>query len=124
MNIWHKRFLYLQIMIMSVLAIILWFSPDKEYLVVPGTTLFLILQIMAVGAKGNENPHAVFYKPSCVVALIDAISKFIFVAISVLYLIIKIDNGFFWVNPIALGFLFLYIAIRKFYIIKNYSYEI
>ncbi len=109
---------------MITLAIILSFSPQKESFVLPGVTVFLILQICVIGAQANENPQAVFYKPSCVVALLDAISKFLFVTLGVFKLISIFGNHYFWISPVAVGVLFLYIAFRKLFIIKNYSYEI
>lgn len=123
MNIWHKRYMYQQILIMLTLASTFSFYPLKEtYVLILGAT-FIFLQIAITGSKAYENPQAVFYKPSCVVALLDAISIFIFLWIAFFKALSVFGNLIFWINPICLSILFLYIAIRKIYIIKNYSYE-
>jgi hypothetical protein len=122
MNIWHKRFLYLQIVLMLTLLVSTFFPFPEQYVFVL-SFLFLFFEVVIYGAKAKENPQAVFYKPSCVVALLDLLSKALFVFVGWLKIISVIRNDFFWINPVILSLLFLYIAIRKFYIIKNYSYE-
>lgn len=122
MNSWHKRFMYLQIVLLLVTAIMIQFTPAKEKEIVIGILSFIVLQVAIQGAKGFENPEAVYYRKSCVMALLDFLSMWVFVIVAAA----KIWNVFegWWVNPAVLISLFVYIAFRKLYIIKNYSYEI
>lgn len=123
MNIWHKRLLYAQILIMLILSARQFFPYNETNWIFAFIGIFLILQMVILVAKSDENPQAVFYKPSCVIALIDSISIFLFVSIGFFKIITIINGDNFWINPIILSVLFLYIASRKYYIMKNYSYE-
>lgn len=123
MNSWHKRFMYLQIVLLLVTAIMIQFTPEKEYYISGGIFLFLILQIAIQGTKGFENPDAVYYRKSCVMALIDFFSMFVFTVLISFKIYSDLSGDLFWINPIVLILLFIYIAFRKYYIIKNYSYE-
>ena len=123
MNSWHKRFMYLQIVLLLVTAMMIQFTPEKEHYISGGIFLFLILQIAIQGTKGFENPDAVYYRKSCVMALIDFFSMFVFTVLISFKIYSDLSGAFFWINSIVLILLFIYIAFRKYYIIKNYSYE-
>lgn len=113
---WHRRFMYLQILILLVLAFLEWRFPDLRIYSWVGVGIFVFLQVAIQGAKAYENPLAVYYRRSCVVALLDFFSMYVFVALLSYRAFGAFVEG--WVFIL----LFLYIAFRKFYIIRNYSY--
>ncbi len=115
--------MYLQIVILLAVSIMIQFTPAKEKEIVIGILSFIVLQVAIQGAKGFENPDAVYYRKSCVMALVDFLSMWVFVIVAGATIWVVFFGGW-WVNPAVLISLFVYIAFRKLYIIKNYSYEI
>lgn len=124
MNIWHKRALYLQILLLVTVVVLLIFFPGlfllgKIVLVIS----FLLAEFAVLEFQRTENPAAVYYRKSCVFAMVDLLSVFIFGAVGILKMTCLVWDYDFWLNPIILIILFSYIALRKLYILKNYSYE-
>lgn len=116
MNIWHKRFLYLQILLLVIIAVLQWFYPINVAIVAV-SYLFLFVEFGTLEAQRKENPNAVLYQKSCVFALVDLFTVFLF-----LIFLANIVFHFFIYNEKINCLLFLYIACRKFYILKHYSY--
>lgn len=119
MNIWHKRILYIQIVLMIVLSAIYWLQPFPNNWVVIVPTIFMMLQVFANVAKAGENPAIVLYEKSCAFAILDFLSVLYF-------LVYLLSFSFHWVDFWAKYhiILFLYIVARKYNIIRNYSYII
>ncbi|MGV8914385.1 MAG: hypothetical protein ACOH1X_02940 [Kaistella sp.] len=117
MNIWHKRFVYLQIVILLLLAVVQWFFPQLGNVIMYGTIVFFVLEIGILEAQRKEQPEAVFYQKSGFFAFADLLT--------VIWFLIYVSNLLFdyaILDPRFHTWLFLYIALRKMYILKNYSY--
>lgn len=84
---------------------------------------FLFAEFAVLELQRTENPDAVYYRKSCFFALLDLISVFLFLVSGILWLI-GLYYGDNLLNPLYVAVILLYTAIRKLYIIKNYSYEI
>lgn len=121
MNIWHKRLLFTQILVLLTLTILAVFS--SSYLLLPGMILFFFLEFGVLETQRKENPKAVLYHKGCFFAMLDLVSVLVFMIYFCIhvYLTITAEKSFYVeFYPV----LFLYIALRKLYILKNYSYEI
>ena len=120
MNIWHKRLLIAQILILLVCTVAAVFVAYQ--ILLPGMILFFFLEFGTIETQKNENPNAVLYRKGCFFALLDLVSVSVFLAFFFLhvYSAIQGEEYFSQYYPV----LFLYIALRKLYILKNYSYEI
>ena len=117
MNIWHKRFLYLQIVILFLLAVVQWFFPQLVNVIMYGTISFFVLEIGILEAQRKEQPEAVFYQKSGFFAFADLLT--------VIWFLVYVSNLLFdyaILDPRFHTWLFLSIALRKMYILKNYSY--
>lgn len=120
MNIWHKRFLYAQILILLLCNVAALFAASK--FILPGMILFFFLEFGVLEAQRKENPNAVLYQKGCFFALLDIVSVTVFMIYFCIhvYLTITTEKSFYvQFYPV----LFLYIVLRKLYILKNYSYE-
>lgn len=120
MNIWHKRFLIAQILVLFVCTVAAVFAASQ--ILLPGMILFFFLEFGSLEAQRRENPKAVLYHKGCFFALLDLVSVLAFI-------VIFITHGYLAIKGQRIHFdlyyaLFLYIALRKLYILKNYSYEI
>lgn len=124
MNIWHKRLVYLQVLLLLAVVILQIFFPGVFYtgkLVMILTFFFTEFAVLEL--QRTENPDAVYYRKSCFFALIDLASVMAFFVAGILWLAGIYYNDLL-LNPLYVAGLLLYIAIRKLYIIKNYYYEI
>src|SRR5690606_29989645 len=115
---------YLQSLLLVTVVILLIFFPGlfllyKIVLVIS----FLLAEFVVLECQRTENPAAVYYRKSCLFATVDLFSVFIFGVVGGLKMLSIFWEFNFRINPIVLIILFLYIALRKFYILKNYSYE-
>ena len=124
MNIWHKRLVYLQVLLLLAVVTMQIFFPGifstgKIVMILA----FLFAEFAVLELQRKENPDAVYYRKSCVFALLDLISVFLFLVCGILWLI-GLYYGDNLLNPLYVAVILLYTAIRKLYIIKNYSYEI
>jgi hypothetical protein len=123
MNVWHKRFMYLQVLLLGFLLFINLYDNVISYV---GLCVFVLLELGVLHNQNKENSDAVIYRKSCLFAFADLFSVFVFLFYFVAIFIniswrIEFESiiGSYKYLPV----LFLYILIRKFYIIKNYSYE-
>ena len=123
MNIWHRRFLYLQIVFLLSAALIQWFLPANKVYILSGMIAFFFAEFVVLEAQRTENPAAVYYKKSCLFACADMLSVMWFMVVFIMF-VISMFSGKHLFNEQYNVFLFLYIALRKLYIVKNYSYEI
>lgn len=124
MNIWHKRLVYLQVLLLLAVVTMQIFFPGFFYLAkVVMLFVFLFAEFAILELQRKENPDAVYYRKSCVFAMLDLISVFLFFVSGILWLI-GLYYGDNLLNPLYVAVILLYTAIRKLYIIKNYSYEI
>lgn len=124
MNIWHKRLMYLQVLLLFAVVILQIFFPGIFYAgKVVTVFVFFFAEFGVLELQRTENPDAVYYRKGCFFALADLVSVFAFFMCGLLWIIgiIYEDN---LLNPLYVAGILLYIALRKFYIIKNYSYEI
>ena len=113
--------MYLQIILMIAVSVVLWFFPQKETLVFSMICTFFFAEFVVLETQRNENSDAVYYRKGCFFAMVDLLSVFAFIAVFGL-----LAYQFFTGNSVGVRYfplLFLYIASRKFYITKNYSYE-
>lgn len=124
MNIWHKRLVYFQVLLLLAVVTMQIFFPGFFYLAkVVMLFVFLFAEFAVLELQRKENTDAVYYRKSCVFALLDLISVFLFLVSGILWLVgIYYDDNL--LNPYYVAVILLYTAIRKLYIIKNYSYEI
>ena len=120
MNIWHKRFLIAQILVLLVLTVLAVFATSKFLL--PGMILFFFLEFGTLEAQRRENPKAVLYHKGCFFALLDLASVVVFMVFFFLHVYSAFQGEEYFTQYYPV--LFLYIAVRKLYILKNYSYEI
>ena len=120
MNIWHKRFLIAQILVLLVCTVAAVFTASQFLL--PGMIFFFFLEFGTLEAQRRENPKAVLYHKGCFFALIDLVSVLVFLVFFILHVYSAIQGGEYFTQYYPV--LFLYIALRKLYILKNYSYEI
>lgn len=124
MNIWHKRLVYLQILLLFAVVILQTFFPGIFYQAkVVMLFVFFFAEFAVLELQRTENPDAVFYRKSCVFALFDLVSVFAFLISGILWLV-GMYYGDNLLNPLYIAVILLYTAIRKLYIIKNYSYEL
>ena len=122
MNVWHKRFMYLQILLLLLLTFINLYNDLISFV---GLSVFILFEFGVLHNQNKENKDAVIYRKSCLFAFADLFSVLIFM---IYYIAIFIQITWRIEFSIVdwykyLPVLFLYILIRKFYIIKNYSYE-
>lgn len=120
MNIWHKRFLYLQITVLLACTVLEVFATSK--FILPGMILFFFLEFGVLEAQRKENPAAVLYQKGCFFALLDLVSVLVFMIYFFIHAYLQFTGKAFYTEIYLV--LFLYIALRKLYILKNYSYEI
>jgi hypothetical protein len=122
MDKWHKRFLIFQIAVLLLMSIIRFSFPgDSKLVLLLGMTTFFFAEFGVLERQRRYSKEAVFYKKSCLLAIIDLISGIIF-----FYEFLQIFFDYLCGNNYLKShypFLLVYIAIRKFYILKNYSYE-
>ncbi len=122
MDKWHKKFIIMQIIILILMiAIRFWIPGEAKFLLLIGMTLFFFLEFGVLERQRRENQKAVFYEKSCLFAFADLFSVVIF-----FYEFVQVFRDYFLHlhyldnhHP----FLLIYIVLRKFYIMKNYSYE-
>lgn len=117
MNIWHKRFLIAQIALLLVHAVLQWFFPQFGNVIMYLAGVFFLLEIGILEAQRKEQPEAVFYQKSGFFAFADLLT--------VIWFLVYVSNLLFdytILDPRFHTWLFLYIALRKMYILKNYSY--
>lgn len=124
MDIRHKRLLYLQVLLLICFICTIVFRPhDWRTYSVFGYVGFYLLELAVLRFQGREPSQNVLYRKSCFFALLDLLTVLIFCCST-------LADLFSWIwtfpsyNPGWLIPLFLYIAVRKIYIMKNYSYEI
>ena len=124
MNIWHKRLVYFQVLLLLAVVTMQIYFPGTLYTTkVVMMFAFFFAEFAVLELQRTENPDAVYYRKSCVFALLDLISVFLFLVSGILWLVgIYYDDNL--LNPLYVAVILLYTAIRKLYIIKNYSYEI
>lgn len=119
MNTWHKRLMYLQILLLITLCFLNYFSNTALFI---GLVVFTLLELGVLQKQRSENKEAVLYAKSCYFALLDLF--FVLVLFGcfwfVFYLSITGNSSSY---SKYLPALFIYILVRKYYIIKNYSYE-
>ena len=120
MNIWHKRFLIVQILVLIVCTVTAVCS--ASYLLLPGMILFFFLEFGTLEAQRRENSNAVLYRKGCFFALLDFASVVVFMVFFFLHVYSAFQGEEYFTQYYPV--LFLYIAVRKLYILKNYSYEI
>lgn len=121
MNIWHKRLLIAQILILLVCTVAAVFVASQ--ILLPGMILFFFLEFGTIETQKNENPNAVLYRKGCFFAMFDLLSVLVFMIYFCIHLYLTFTTEkWFYVEFYPV--LFLYIALRKLYILKNYSYEI
>lgn len=124
MNIWHKRLVYFQVLLLLAVVTMQIYFPGFFYMAkVVMVFVFLFAEFAVLELQRKENPDAVYYRKSCFFALLDLISVFLFFISGILWLI-GLYYGDNLLNPLYVAVILLYTAIRKLYIIKNYSYEI
>lgn len=124
MNIWHKRLVYFQLLLLLAVVTLQIYFPGILYttkLVMMFAFFFAEFAVLELQRK--ENPDAVYYRKSCVFALLDLIAVFLFFVSGILWLVGIYYNDNL-LNPYYVAVILLYTAIRKLYIIKNYTYEI
>ncbi|AZA93049.1 Uncharacterised protein [Chryseobacterium nakagawai] len=119
MDRWHRKFLVLQIIILLFIFIVRILFPEELRLLLIGIIFFILFEFGVLERQRQENPKAVMYEKSCLFTFSDLLSAGLFI-----YEFIQLSRGYLFnhyylINP----FLLIYIAIRKFYIMKNYSYE-
>ncbi len=124
MNIWHRRFVYLQVLLLLAVVTLQIFFPGFFY---PAKAVmlfvFLFAEFAVLELQRNENPQGVFYKKSCLFALLDLLAVFFFMVAGILWLVgLYYDDNL--LNPLYVCLILVYTAIRKLYIIQNYYYEI
>lgn len=119
MDIWHKRLIYLQVLLLFgfigtiVLFPCFWKSSSSALM-----GLLFPLEFGVLHRQDRENPDKVLYRKSPFFSFLDLLTV-------LLYIGLFLSDA--WVSGVpALWFipLFVYIAVRKIYIMKNYSYEI
>lgn len=124
MNIWHKRIVYLQVLLLLFfIGVVICLPKGWHTYSVIGYVCFCLLEIWLLRVQDHESEHVALYRKSCLFALVDTLSVLVFMSA-------VLADLFSWIwtfpsyNPAWLIPLFLYIAVRKIYIMKNYSYEI
>lgn len=124
MNIWHKRLVYFQVLLLLAVVTLQIFFPGVLYTAkVVMMFAFFFTEFAVLELQRTENPDAVYYRKSCVFALLDLLAVSAFLLSGILWLIgICYEDNL--LNPLYVAVILLYTAIRKLYIIKNYSYEI
>lgn len=124
MNIWHKRLVYFQVLLLLAVVTLQIFFPGTLYTTkVVMMFAFFFAEFAVLELQRTENPDAVYYRKSCVFALLDLLAVSAFLLSGILWLIgIWYEDNL--LNPLYVAVILLYTAIRKLYIIKNYSYEI
>ena len=123
MDIWHKRFVYLQVLLLLAVVTLQIFLPGSFHtakLLMIGA--FCGVEFAVLERQRTENPAAVFYKKSCLFALLDLLAVFGFLVSGILWLVgIFYDDNL--LNPLYVCLILVYTAIRKLYIFQNYYYE-
>ncbi|WP_332031107.1 hypothetical protein [Kaistella sp.] len=124
MNFWHKRLVYFQVLLLLAVVTLQIFFPGVLYTAkVVMMFAFFFTEFAVLELQRSENPDAVYYRKSCVFALLDLLAVSAFILSGILWLIgICFEDNL--LNPLYVAVILLYTAIRKLYIIKNYSYEI
>lgn len=120
MNIWHKRFVIAQILVLLVCTVAAVFGASP--ILLPGMILFLFLEFGTLEAQRKENTKAVRYSKGCFFALLDLTSVLAFLVIFSTHIYLAATGQRIYFDLYYA--LFLYIAVRKLYILKNYSYEL
>lgn len=122
MDKWHKKFIIMQIVVLILMIIIrFWIPGEAKILLLIGMAVFFVLEFGVLERQRRENQKAIMYSKSCLFALIDLFSVVLFLC----ELVQVIKDYFFGFNYLETHypFLLIYITIRKYYIMKNYSYE-
>ena len=119
MNKWHKRLMYLQIILLVSMCFLKFYSNGVSLV---GLVLFTLLEFGVLEKQRTENKEAVLYSKSCFFALFDVLSVLIFLCYFAI-VFCMVFTGFQTSLTKYLPILFIYILVRKFYITKNYSYE-
>lgn len=123
MNVWHKRFMYLQILLLGFLIFINLYNDLFSFV---GLSVFILFEFGVLHNQNKENKDAVIYRKSCLFAFADLFSVLIFMMYYItifVHITWRIEFESIVGSYKYLPILFLYILIRKYYIIKNYSYE-
>lgn len=120
MNIWHNRLLHLQAVVLVIAAAFALLAPA---LLLPFIIVFFLMEIAVLETQRRENPLAMRYQKGCFFALLDLASVLVFLYCFGRQLYLYFAAGAVY-SPCFLTALLLYIALRKLYILKNYSYEI
>ncbi|WP_407402211.1 hypothetical protein [Chryseobacterium sp.] len=123
MHPYHRRFIYAQLVVLLWAIFVLLVFPQWKYVVFPSLSAFFLFEIGVLETQRKELPEAMRYRKSGIFALIDVLSVILFLIIFVLY-----GTAFFSEKSIFhstfTSILLTYTTVRKFYILKNYSYEI
>lgn len=118
MNVWHKRLIYLQCVLLLAAALLFSYPSAAAFYSKWVLLAFFLLEIGVLETQRRENPAAVRYQKSCFMALLDILSVCWYLGL-IIALIFKNE-----VPGWHFQALFVYIILRKLYITKNYSYEI
>lgn len=117
MNSGHRNGLILQIGIMTALCIMSFFKIENLI----GLIGFFVAEIITLESQRRENPEMVRYQKGCFFAFADLFSVIYFLAVFGLVIWSNFQSG--TIPGVRFHkWLYLYIAVRKFYILRNYSY--
>lgn len=122
MHPYHKRFIYFQILILLWTIFVLLVFPKWEYVVFPSLSVFFLCEIGVFETQKKELPNAMRYRKSGIFALFDVISVLLFLSSFILYGIAFFGKNVIFYSSFS-PFILAYTVVRKYYILKNYSYE-
>ena len=115
--------MYLQILLLACMCFMKFYNNTISF---AGLMLFILMEFGVLECQRRESKKTVLYQKSCLFACVDlfSVAVFLFYYLVVFRLVTWGIKQAFIVDSLKfLPVLLLYILIRKFYILKNYSYE-